>query len=165
VLCRWGLGLRKLRRREEGSMTVEFAILGPLFLLLVFGIIDFGHAFYMRHVITNACREGARYGVKYQTNAMDAPIPPSQKNPSIQNFVLYTSADNGGNGGYGLMSLLPSDANPQVTPGGAGYTSGVAGQDVTVTVTAQKTWFVLGLLIPTFGSYKTISVTTDMKVE
>jgi Flp pilus assembly protein TadG len=146
-------------------MTVEFAILAPLFLLLVFGIVDFGHAFYLQHLITNACREGARYGAKYQTNNLGAHIIPSQLNPSIQNYVLYTSAQNGGKGGWGLSTYLPGDANPQVTPGGTGYTSGIAGDDVTVTITARKTWFVLGLLIPTLGSYKNLSVTSTMKVE
>jgi len=157
--------MSKLRRREEGSMTVEFAILMPLFLLLVFGIVDFGHAFYIRHLITNASREGARYGAKFQTDNLGAHIIPNQLNPSINNYILNTSAQNGGNGGWGLSSMLPADANPQVTPGGAGYTSGLAGQDVTVTITARKNWFVLGLLIPTLGSYKDLSVTTDMKVE
>lgn len=137
-------------------MTVEFAILMPLFLLLVFGIVDFGHAFYMRHLITNACREGARYGVKFQTDNLGAHIKPVNLSPTIPDYVLNT---------WGLSAMLPTDANPQVTPGGLGYTSGTAGDDVTVTITARKNWFVLGLLIPTLGSYKDLSVTTDMKVE
>jgi Flp pilus assembly protein TadG len=158
--------MARWRRREEGSVSVEFAILVPLFLLLVFGIIDFGHAFYMKHLITNACREGARYGVKYQTDSLGNHIIPINLNPSIQNYILNTSTQNGGLGGWSLSSMLPSDANPQVpTPTGPGYTSGVAGDDLIVTVTARKNWFVLGHLVPTLGSYKDISVSTDMKVE
>ena len=33
---------RRFCRREQGSFAVEFAIILPVFLLLVFGIVDFG---------------------------------------------------------------------------------------------------------------------------
>jgi hypothetical protein len=62
-------------------------------------------------------------------------------------------------------SLLPDNANLQVTPGGAGFTSGAAGDDLNVTVTATKHWWVLGSLIPGLGTTKNINVTTCMKVE
>jgi Flp pilus assembly protein TadG len=40
---------------------VEFAIVAPLLFVLVFGIIDFGLAFYTLNNLTSAVREGARY--------------------------------------------------------------------------------------------------------
>ncbi|PIU52954.1 MAG: hypothetical protein COS90_08745, partial [Deltaproteobacteria bacterium CG07_land_8_20_14_0_80_60_11] len=46
-------------RSERGAIAVELAILLPVFLLLVFGIMDFGHAFYMKQMVSNASREGA----------------------------------------------------------------------------------------------------------
>jgi Flp pilus assembly protein TadG len=45
---------------QEGVAMVEFAIIVPLLVILVFGIIDFGLIFYNKQVITNASREGAR---------------------------------------------------------------------------------------------------------
>jgi len=42
--------------------VVEFALILPLFLLLVFGTLEFGRAYYDMHLITNAAREGARLG-------------------------------------------------------------------------------------------------------
>lgn len=42
---------------------VEFAIILPLLLLLIFGMIEFGCIFYDMQVLTNAAREGARYGI------------------------------------------------------------------------------------------------------
>jgi hypothetical protein len=60
---------------------------------------------------------------------------------------------------------LPSDANLAVTPGGPGYSSGLAGDDITVTVTARKNWFVIGRLVPVLGNYVDISVSTVMKCE
>jgi hypothetical protein len=41
----------------------------------------------------------------------------------------------------------------------------LAGEDFIVTITATKTWFVLGSLIPGFGDSKTLSVTTTMTCE
>ena len=34
--------LRKVRRREEAQSLAEFALILPMFLILVFGVIDFG---------------------------------------------------------------------------------------------------------------------------
>jgi Flp pilus assembly protein TadG len=43
--------------------AVEFAVVAPLFFLLVFGMIEFGRAVMVQQVITNASREGARLAV------------------------------------------------------------------------------------------------------
>jgi len=65
--------LRRSRRRrgkkQRGQSLVEFALIAPLFLLLVFGIVDFGIAFYSWITITNAAREGARLGAVQGTEA------------------------------------------------------------------------------------------------
>src|SRR6266699_3358154 len=45
--------------RDRGAAAVEFAIMLPLLLLLVFGIIDFGRALNAQVTITQAAREGA----------------------------------------------------------------------------------------------------------
>jgi len=47
-------------RRERGSVAVEFALLLPVLLLLVFGIIDFGRAINDQITLTQAAREGVR---------------------------------------------------------------------------------------------------------
>jgi Flp pilus assembly protein TadG len=44
---------------ERGSTAVEFAVILPLFLILIFSLIDFGRYFYTRVVITNASIEVA----------------------------------------------------------------------------------------------------------
>lgn len=53
----------KIIRDQRGGSAVEFAILLLVLLLIVFGIIEFGLIFYNQQVITNASREGARYGI------------------------------------------------------------------------------------------------------
>ena len=45
---------------ERGAELIEFAIVTPLLLLLVFGIANFGLLFQRYEVLTNAAREGAR---------------------------------------------------------------------------------------------------------
>ena len=57
----------KRMKLQTGSNLVEFAIVLPLLLTLVFGIIDFSLALYDKAVITNAAREGARAGVVFRS--------------------------------------------------------------------------------------------------
>jgi len=47
----------------RGTAAVEFALILPLLLVLVFGIIEFSLLLYDQAVITNASREGARFGI------------------------------------------------------------------------------------------------------
>lgn len=50
-------------RNNQGQAMLEFALVLPILLLLVFGIIEFGIIFFDNLVITQAAREGARVGV------------------------------------------------------------------------------------------------------
>jgi Flp pilus assembly protein TadG len=52
----------KFRRDDRGAAMVEFAIVVPLLFTLVFGIVDIGRAYFLYNNLTNAAREGARYG-------------------------------------------------------------------------------------------------------
>lgn len=46
--------------KQRGAAAVELALVLPLVLLLVFGIIDFGRAWHMQVALTQAAREGVR---------------------------------------------------------------------------------------------------------
>jgi Flp pilus assembly protein TadG len=50
-------------RNEKGASAVEFALVLPIFIMLVFGIFQFGIAFNNWIAITHAAREGARLAV------------------------------------------------------------------------------------------------------
>jgi Flp pilus assembly protein TadG len=50
------------RAKGRGQSLVEFAIILPVFLLIAYGVIDFGLAFDASIGISNAAREGAREG-------------------------------------------------------------------------------------------------------
>ena len=48
------------RTRESGNAVIEFALILPLLLLIVFGITELGRALMTVNVLTAAAREGAR---------------------------------------------------------------------------------------------------------
>jgi len=56
-----GRSLRFGRLAQRGVAAVEFALILPVLLLIVFGIINFGLLMYDLSVVTNAAREGARW--------------------------------------------------------------------------------------------------------
>ena len=49
-------------QRKPGQAIVEFALASLVFLMIVFGTIDFGRAIFTAVTLHNAVREGARYG-------------------------------------------------------------------------------------------------------
>ena len=49
--------------RDKGQSMVEFALVVPFFLVLFFGIVEFGNAWRKYSLITNGAREGAREAV------------------------------------------------------------------------------------------------------
>jgi Flp pilus assembly protein TadG len=48
------------RASERGAVAVEFALLAPVLILLVLGIMEFGRAYNAQVSLTNAAREGVR---------------------------------------------------------------------------------------------------------
>lgn len=63
---------------QKGTMALEFAIIFPVLLLLLMGIIEFGHFFWQYSALEYAISYGARYAFVY----------PSSSNQEIKNFVL-----------------------------------------------------------------------------
>lgn len=58
-----------IRNRERGQALVEFALILPLFLLILFGLFDVGRAIYAFNTINQAAREAARLAIVDQTVA------------------------------------------------------------------------------------------------
>ena len=52
--------MRERLQRERGASVVEFALVLPVLIVLVLGIIEFGHAFQVQGTLSAAAREGAR---------------------------------------------------------------------------------------------------------
>lgn len=51
----------KKKGKERGAVAVEMAIVLPVLLLILLGIIEFGRAYNVQVSLTQAAREGARY--------------------------------------------------------------------------------------------------------
>jgi Flp pilus assembly protein TadG len=58
---------RRTLRRGKGSTIVEFALVLPLLLLLIFGVMDFGFYFFVQHSLQFATREGVRLALVGRT--------------------------------------------------------------------------------------------------
>ena len=53
----------KRLKSDRGAELIEFALVFPLLLFIILGIVDFGFLFQRMEVVTNAAREGARIAV------------------------------------------------------------------------------------------------------
>jgi Flp pilus assembly protein TadG len=123
---------------------VEFAIVAPVFFLLVFGMIEFGRMVMVQQVITNASREGARIAV-LDTNT-----------PATQTAEVTTAVQNYLHGGSITGATVTVNPNPPSTA--------VYGAPVTVSVSIpfrQVSW----LPSPIFLGGSTLSATTVMRRE
>jgi len=134
---------------QKGASAVEFALVLPLLMLILWGIIEFGLLLYNKQVITNASREGARAGIVAQnprvTSGAIAGVVTSYCGSYLVTF-----------GGTGLS----------VTSSAAGTSFG---QPLTVTVTYPYQFLVFQNIANTFfgGSFGTINLTavTVMRYE
>lgn len=78
----------KCTKRSAGAAGVEFALVFPMFLLVVFGAVELGTALYDRAIITNASREAARAGVMLQTTPMSTTNVGNVARTYIQNNLV-----------------------------------------------------------------------------
>jgi Flp pilus assembly protein TadG len=62
---------KQFLRSEKGQAMVEFALVLPLLLALLCGIVDFGWLYYNQITLNNAAREGARYAVIHYDPSTD----------------------------------------------------------------------------------------------
>jgi hypothetical protein len=79
---------------QKGAFVVEFALILPIFLLLIFGIMDFGWYFFVQHTLQFATREGTRLALVGRQ--LDDPAgPPGQllsREASIEKTIRENAA-------------------------------------------------------------------------
>ena len=56
------------RRRRRAAAVVEFAVISPVLLTILFGIIEYGYVFMVRQTLTHAAREACRVAVLQTTD-------------------------------------------------------------------------------------------------
>jgi len=144
---------------ESGSMALEFALLLPFFVLILVGVMEFGHLFNVRQIMTNAGMEAARAAVV-------AP-PPNTANrgawaiaqviPTLNQIGFNLNAN--GTGTYNSW-LTANNPLPNVTFTVASTAGSTTGQSVTVTITASNIFLALGHVIPAFKQVSFLSQTT-----
>ncbi len=140
-----------LRRRERGSAVVEMALIAPLVILLLIGIIEMSLVFYTTLTMQYAVREGARYAV---TGRVD-------KDPATANQQRYLAVVQAiKNNSAGLYTKV----NPVISVNGTVYASSSAysstmfgGPGDIVVIRLDCTWPLATPLIAAFftgGKYK-----------
>lgn len=60
---------RRTKQRSRGAAVVEFAVVGPLMVMLTMGMIEVGRVVMVKQLMVNASREGARLAILPTTNA------------------------------------------------------------------------------------------------
>jgi Flp pilus assembly protein TadG len=130
---------RRFFHKENGQAAVEFALVLPIFLLLICGIIEFGMLFSSQLSIKQYAREGARYAAVHSDDGDAA----SYVSEQIGTEPFITNVN---------VSVVYSDANP-------------SDGSVTVTVTGNAEPLTpLGELLFSVDG-KVISSEVTMKVE
>ena len=135
---------RRRLAREDGAELVEFALVFPLLLLVVLGIVDFGFLFQRYEVLTNAAREGARITVLPGYTNSDVDIRINQyltaggltATPTITHMT--PTAVNVGTACVTLEGVTVSYPHTYTFVGGIiGYFTGTPWTSRTLTATAQ----------------------------
>jgi Flp pilus assembly protein TadG len=132
--------MRRLIHGERGQALVETAIVLPMLVLMLFGILDAGRIFSTWVVVTNASREGARYGAVGRTA------------PQIRTWTANAGAPVGVTTANVTVTCTP---NP--CPGPSGST-------VSVQVSKGVT-MITPVISAIFGSTFTVTNTAVMRLE
>jgi len=148
--------VRSAATSEAGVTATELAIVLPILLLMFFGIVEFGHGFYIQHAINNAAREGARAGVVYQ---LVPGTPPTRRcGQVLKDYVTATVntylKDN---------TQLPDGTWWVDFPDFPGTCE--PPWPLKVQVTARKDWLVLGGFVPGLPDHVDIKAQTTMNFE
>ncbi len=154
-----------VRRREIGSSLVEMAFIFILLVVVLLGIMGFGHALYAYHFVNHAAKEAARWaavnGSLCNTDSTcTAPAQASDVSTYVQNLVPpgieaanVTTTSCGVGGGTACASSTPTICSSAITTGTGstvGPTPNYPGCTVAVTVSYPFN-FILPLL-PTPGT-------------
>jgi Flp pilus assembly protein TadG len=123
--------------REEGTAALETVMLFPVIALVVLAILEFGHLWQVRHILTIASREGARAAVVFQpgSDATREETAIQTAKDTVNNYLKNTAQWKSGDW------TVP---DPIVTLGPSGT---LTGGTLTVRVQTQNALLVLHKLI------------------
>lgn len=131
------------RMNQRGAAAVEFALLLPVLIILLFGMIEFGIALSRQQVLATASREGARLGIR-----QSVPRPTAADIQALARRVFTQAGATG--------------VTPMIAVTGAG---GPSGTDLVVTVSAPYQFYVMANVIPALRGTVTLRSRTVMRHE
>ena len=88
--------IRHDQRHQRGTAVVEMAVVTPLLLALVFGVIEFGWVFMVRQTLANAAREGCRTAVLQNSTSQQVAdrVDSFMSSAGLTNYTLdYTPSN------------------------------------------------------------------------
>ena len=84
----------RARSRSRGQALMEFALAAPVFLVMLFGVVDVGRIIWATTAVNSAAREAARYAIVHGgTTADPCPVGPAgpDTNPKPALSCVYSS--------------------------------------------------------------------------
>lgn len=153
---------RTIFHSDSGQSMVELALLTPILLLLVIGVVEMGRYTYLSVVLGNAARAGADYGAQGLAYSVDT--------AGIQAAATIDFNDNGETSGLSVSSTAICGCDNGGTITTAGCTGGTAGTCgaghwvVMVQVTASATFNAL-FKYPGIPPQLSMSNTAQMRVK
>ena len=87
----------RIIKSEKGASAVEFALILPILVMLIFGIYQFGIAYNRYIAITHAAREGARLAavIKYEDfDADEFEEIVRESSPTVKDFIESITVEN-----------------------------------------------------------------------
>ena len=145
--------VQRVRRTEDGATAVEMALVTPILLVILFGIIQFGFAFYLQNNMVNAAREAAR-----RLAAGDLIVGGDASCPGTANSAEKAACDYlSGWGGmtFTLLACDPANVNATWCPGAT---------DVTVRITVPRADLAIADFLGLFSSGE-VSASVTMRKE
>ena len=87
--------MRSLFRSQAGTSLVEFALVAPVLIFLMIGLIEVGRYTYFATLAANAARAGVQYGAQNVTTATDITGMQNAAITDAQNLPNWTAAGGG----------------------------------------------------------------------
>jgi Flp pilus assembly protein TadG len=149
------------RRTEHGAAAVEFALVVPFLAMLILGLVTTAFTYSDHLSITNAVREGARYGASsmYSQAAPNPVITPSQWKTSVQQRVHEVYFNSGSDiAASDVCVQLVSSTGTVLTPAVSGACgtppaspTGMTANSCTVKVWVHKPAHIMLVIAPTLN--------------
>ena len=130
-------------RSNKGAAMVELAIILPILLLVLFGIIEISLILYNKAMITNASREGARAGIVFYADPNTGNYSPLGINDIPPRSGIRTIVNNYLANYLVSFSGVPATANTTVVPAQCPPLTATPPRQIAVTVTYPYTFLVL----------------------